>query len=278
MKRYFLALLLSVLTFAGRAQNWDEIKKNYLLDDLSIYVEKFPVANTNPDRYSLDNKVYTINRKFVFDYYILRKGDTVKIKCPKIGTPDGDFQRDWQFIPKTTVDPDKIETISITVLPGITNTNQTGLKYEYQYHPEVMFDTFSSRSGVIENEVNTWMHPHRDKYFMILELNPFPYIQQPFKKGTRWTWELQIGDHWRDERWKMWNGTITNSYDYVITGRQNLKTPVGDLDCWVVESTATSSIGSTGLTAFYNENLGFVKLDYRNVDQSKTVITIKAIK
>jgi hypothetical protein len=99
--------------------------------------------------------------------------------------PDSDFQREWGFIPNGSQHEDKIETISITVQPGISNENQTMLKYEYQYTPDLGHSTFYSTSGVIENEMNTWMHPHRDKYFMILELNPFPFIQQPFKVGNK---------------------------------------------------------------------------------------------
>mgnify|MGYP001607663332 CR=1 FL=1 len=66
--------------------------------------------------------------------------------------PDSDFQREWSFISKSTEHEDKIETISITVLPGISNDNQTMVKYEYQYFPDLGYSTFSSTSGVIENE------------------------------------------------------------------------------------------------------------------------------
>ncbi len=78
--------------------------------------------------------------------------------------PESDFQREWTFIPKANSHEDKIETISITVQPGISNYNQTMVQYEYQYIPDLGYNTFGSTSGVIENEMNTWMHPHRDKY------------------------------------------------------------------------------------------------------------------
>jgi len=78
--------------------------------------------------------------------------------------PESDFQREWTFIPKAISHEDKIETISITVQPGISNYNQTMVQYEYQYIPDLGYNTFGSTSGVIENEMSTWMHPHRDKY------------------------------------------------------------------------------------------------------------------
>jgi hypothetical protein len=277
MTKATVVVLLAIVS-CGRAQNIDDLKKHYILDDLGIYLEKPLPNDNNPDRYTTDNKIYRINRKFVFDYYIVRQGDTVKIRAPKMTAPNTDFQREWEFISRNTNHEDKIETISISVLPGISNDNQTMLKYEYQYQIDPGYHTFSSTSGVIENEMNTWMHPHRDKYFMILELNPFPYIQQPFKIGNKWTWNLQIGDHWKDERWKIWSGSIKNSYHYEITGKKKITTKIGAMDCWIIESTATSSIGSTGLMAYYNEENGFVKLDYLNIDKSRLIIEIKETK
>jgi hypothetical protein len=271
-------LLVMTLISCERTKNIDDIKKKYILDDLNIYLENPLPADKNPNRYTIDNRAYRIDRKFIFDYSIIRYGDTLKITAPKIADSDSDFERDWDFIPKDDQHTDKIETISITVQPGISNDNQTKLKYEYQYVPDLGYSTFSSTSGVIENEMNTWMHPHRDKYFRILELNPFPFIQQPFKVGNKWTWTLEIGEFWKDERWKTWTGSITNNYEYEIIGNENLNTRIGEMDCWIVLCTAKSSIGSTGLIGYYNEENGFVKLDYINIDKSRLIIEIKEIR
>jgi hypothetical protein len=262
----------------GRSQNIDELKSKYLLDDLNIYIENPSPTDSNPDRYTIDNRAYKLNRKFIFDYYIIKGTDTLKMVAPRMTGPDSDFQREWSLISKSDKHEDKIETISITVLPGIGNDNQTMLKYEYQYVPDLGYSTFSSTSGGIENEMNTWLHPHRDKYFMILELNPFPFIQQPFEIGNKWTWTLEIGDYWKDRRWKTWTGPITNNYEYEITGKETLRTKIGEMDCWVVQGIAKSSIGSTGLIGYYNEDNGFVKLDYINIDKSRLTIEIKDIK
>lgn len=277
-KSTVIILLTTTMISCGRTQNIDDLKKKYIFDDLNIYLENRLPTDNNPDRYTIDNKAYKINRKFIFDYYIIKASDTLKIVAPKMTAPDSDFQREWSFIAKNDKHEDKIETISLTVLPGISNDNQTMLKYEYQYIPDLGYSTFSSTSGVIENEMNTWMHPHRDKYFMILELNPFPFIQQPFKIGNKWTWTLGIGDHWKDDRWKSWTGSIRNNYEYEIIGKDKLKTKVGEMDCWIIQSTATSEIGSTGLIGYYNEENGFVRLDYINIDKSKLTIEIKEIR
>lgn len=281
MKKSILIVLVTITMLScGRPQNIniDELKREYIYEESGIYVENLLASDNSPDRYTIDNNVYTISRKFVFDYFIIRGGDTLKISAPRMSKPDSDFQREWEFVSHKSQNEDKIETISLAVQPGISNENQTMLKYEYQFLVNPGYSTFSSTSGVIENEMNTWMHPHRDKYFMILELNPFPFIQQPFELGNKWRWSLGIGDHWKDVRWKTWTGSITNNYEYEIIGKEILNTKVGEMDCWVIQSTATSPIGSTGLIAYYNEDNGFVKLDYINIDKSRLTVEIKDIK
>ena len=271
-----LFLMLMLFSCKGQEQNFATVKAFYALDDLGIYLENTLPSDTNSNRYSIDNKAYKIGRSYIFDYFILSGKDTLKIKTPRFSKPEDDYQRMWDFIPNHTKHEDKIETISITVLPGISNTNQTMLKYEYQYNI-TGYNGFYSTSGVIENEMNTWMHPHRDKYFMILELNPFPYIRQPFEVGNKWSWNLTIGENWGDSRWKIWTGSIDITYNYEIIGKAKLPTKIGILDCWTVKSIASSSIGSTELIAYYNEELGFVKFDYTNIDRKKLIINIQSI-
>ncbi|MCZ8022450.1 MAG: hypothetical protein O9294_11850 [Cytophagales bacterium] len=279
MKKYILSITSFLLIIScGQSQKMNDKKENYLLDDLNIYVEKFPPNESTSIDYTVDNNIYKIDRKFIFDYFIVRQNDTFKIVAPKTTSLNSDFQREWDFISSAADHENKIETISITVLPGISNENQTMLKYEYQYANDLGYSSFSSKSGVIENEMNVWMHPHRDKYFMILELNPFPYVRMPLKTGTKWSWNLKIGDHWKDIRWKTWEGLVENEYKYKIIRKEKLLTDIGEMECWVIEGVATSSLGLTELTAYYNELNGFVKLDYTNIDKSRLIIKIKEIR
>ncbi|MBP5649649.1 MAG: hypothetical protein J6X01_01055, partial [Bacteroidales bacterium] len=123
--------------------------------------------------------------------------------------------------------------------------------------------------GIVENERNLWMHPNRDCLLQVLELNPFPYIQYPIKKGKTWKWRLTIGSQWGDERWKTWTGSIVNKYKYKITDTNcEVVTPMGTLSCVKVEAIAKSRIGKTRLTAYYNDTYGFVKMDNTNIDGS----------
>jgi hypothetical protein len=277
MKNIFLVtlILLNVSLLSCHAQDMEELKKKFILDEDGIYGEKIS-KTADPDAYTVDNKIYTINREFIFEYHIERSGKVLKMTAPRYTQPGEDFNEAWDFVAENENHPDKIEFISIKVMNGISNESQTMIRYNYNYQ----FDTapYRSTSGVVENEMNVWMHPFRNKYFEILELNPFPYIQQPYQVGNKWNWCLEIGAYWGDARWKTWNGKITNLYKYEIIRKERLKTKIGDLECWVVKGTANSEIGKTELTAYFNEQNGFVKMDFVNIDNSKLGIEIVKIK
>ena len=132
-------------------------------------------------------------------------------------------------------------------------------------------------TGAIENEMNVWIHPPRSNFFKILELNPFPYIKSPYQIGTKWNWKLEIGDHWADKRWLEWKGGIENNYDYEIKEKKNISTKLGNLECYIIHSKAKSRIGETELISYFNPNFGFVKLEYKNIDGTKTILELEKV-
>ncbi len=69
MRKTIKVILLTITMFScARTQNIDELKRNYIFDDLGLYFEKTLPTDNNSDRYTIDNKIYAINRMFVFDY------------------------------------------------------------------------------------------------------------------------------------------------------------------------------------------------------------------
>lgn len=234
----------------------------------SIVVEYFDSTVVDINKYNFNNTVFKVGTEFIYTYeHITNNNDIKYFKKSR-------ENRSWEFIDSDSIDFNNKPTLSISVLYGnpmsnsIPNYDQTNLKY-------VLFDDSSySTSGVIENEANIWMHPPRDYYFEILELNPFPYIKAPYEIGNKWNWSLKIGDGWADERWKIWEGTIENKYNYEIVDKRNIETELGKLDCYVIKSVAKSRIGETKLTAFFNEYYGFVKLNYTNIDGTNTNLNL----
>ncbi len=147
--------------------------------------------------------------------------------------------------------------------------NQT--KITYIQGP--VFD-FVSHTGAIENGDNYWLHPIRDGFFKCLETCPFPYIKKPFVEGTTWTDSMRIGQGWRNKFWGTWEGDLLLNYNYSITGFDSISTPLGRIECTIVESTASSTIGQSHLKAIYTEQLGFVFLDYTLFTGKKVVIRL----
>lgn len=260
MIRLFTIIPLFFSWLASSQSNSYEL----VLDDDNIWVEKFDSSNTNDNRFNENNTIFKVGNAFLYEFTHLTKvGDTLYYKLNE--------SDNWNFVDSQSEDKSTIKAVLITVSNGLGNLgkmipdyNQTVISYTYGN--EIPF----SSSGVIENEKNVWMHPPRDKYFRILELNPFPYIQAPYEIGHSWTWQLKIGDFWGDARWKNWTGTITNSYTYQITGKEVIQTELGPLECFVIESIAKSRIGQTRLKSHFNTSYGFINLEYTNIDQSTT--------
>ncbi|MCW4452770.1 hypothetical protein OK344_11190 [Kaistella sp. BT6-1-3] len=272
-------ILISLIPISCTSQN---ISENYVLDDVGILVEKSDSAKEYDVIYNSNNKIYTTGKAFVFSYYyknlkgekfLITKGEEIKKENYSIFG--------WKFIEFQNQNEETIKEIKLKPLLGnpfsgqIDDYNQTGISYEY-----IMKNSRSLTmeiTGVIENEPNIWIHPPRNGFFQILELNPFPYIKAPYKIGTKWNWKLDIGDNWSDKRWFEWKGRIENNYDYEIVDKKTILTKLGNLECFIIHSKAKSRIGETELISFFNPEFGFVKLEYKNIDGTKTILELEKV-
>lgn len=240
-----------------------------------LYVE-LRNDSTDQDRFTSDNTVYRIGKEFIFEYWIERNSKKLLFEIPD-GSPSDNFDYEWDFVEPDSTNRLIISTVSMAIVPGVDNEFQTKVFYNMKRSNGSNYPFFSI-SGLVENEMNVWLHPFRDRYFRILELNPFPYIKYPYQIGNTWEWSLKIGSGWGDPRWCSWNGRITNNYHYEITDQETIESKVGLVDCWVIEASATSEIGATGLVAYYNPQLGFIKMDFINIDKSKVHLELVSVK
>ena len=264
-------LLLIGFTSISYSQSVEKQSADYqLVDDDGIIVEKFDSTITDENRFTRNNVIFREGVSFNYKFEHLDQNNKRHF------FKHVDSLSSWEFVPEAEVNQNTIQRVIISVKKGLQGFdkhfpgyNQTIIGYAYPTM-ENYAGSINSSSGVIENEANVWMHPPRDQYFEILELNPFPYIKAPYEVGTKWTWSLKIGDHWADGRWKLWSGSIENKYEYEITDLKIIETSLGKLNCFVVESSASSRIGETHLKSYFNEKYGFVRLEYTNIDGSKT--------
>lgn len=61
---------------------------------------------------------------------------------------------------------------------------------------------------------------------------------------------------------------------YKIVCKEYIKTEFKNLECLKIVSSATSELGQTHLTSYFNKDYGFVKLEYINIDGSKININL----
>lgn len=277
MTKYLSYLFLFLLLSCQEKPKADTLQAYKLVLEDGIYVESFDSTHVDENRYTVNNKVFKAGTEFVYQFY--HETATGEKRSFKHDAEVEDYAKAWKFLDIDATDQNKIGQIKISVRKGLQpfiesfpDYNQTIIKFDYTKDSE--YASFNSMSGVIENEKNIWIHPPRDKYFRILELNPFPFIQAPYEIGNTWDWSLTIGSSWGDKRWKTWEGNITNTYQYEITDKRTIKTDLGKIECFEIQSTATSRIGSTQLVALFSPIYGFVSLDYTNIDSTRTLLEL----
>jgi hypothetical protein len=243
---------VSSTLFAQQAEyeNWD-----------GIFYEIRP-DTTNINRYTEDNEIYKLGNVYRFKYQYITTEEE-ELYYQRISSMD------WEFVPKENLPDDAVIAFQMKVIPGVCNSDmQSCIEFRYITN-DGKFIPMWAKTGLIENKKNIWLHPPRENFFKILELNPFPFIQIPYEKGNKWHWLLDIGAQWGDARWKEWEGGIENQYTYEIVDTNSLiHTPLGELNCYKVDSYAESELGKTYLTAYFSEIYGFVRLEYVNIDGS----------
>lgn len=116
-----------------------------------------------------------------------------------------------------------------------------------------------TKTGIIENVEKIWMHPFRSNQFLFTEVAPFPEVKYPINVGKSWTRQLGIREGWGD--WKNTSGNFT----YEITSKESIEIKYGIIDdCWKVESKSNYPFGKSIFDYWFNEKLGFVKMNYWN--------------
>ena len=278
MKFRILTLTIFIALTSCKSQNLDE---NFMIDNDGITVEKPNKSKSYDDNYNIDNKIFKLDKNLTYSYYYIGK-DNKKylIKKGKEIKKENYTIFDWDFIEYYKQDDETISTIVFQAtkgnpFPDIADYNQTSIIYRYVMNNGSFYTM--EVSGAIDNEKNLWVHPPRSAFFQILELNPFPYIKQPYKIGNKWNWKLNIGDHWSDKRWLEWKGQIENIYNYEIIEKKTIPTNFGNLECFVTKAIAKSRIGETELISYFNKDYGFVKLEYKNIDGTKTILDLEKV-
>lgn len=227
------------------------------------YAQQYDTVIIEEENIDSNNDIYKTGNVFVFDYEIITDGVPHKLK-KNSGMFGG---REFELVPIGT-DSIGIDKIHLIVPPADSthsgNENQTMISY-------LQDPIYASKSstGVVENDKNVWIHPIRKGFFNSLETAPFPFVKRPLKIGLEWTDQMKIGQGWGNEMWGQWDGLLLQTYHYKIVRTEKLQTAIGEIDCFVIESSAKSSVGETSLKSFFSEKYGFVRLAYNLLNDVK---------
>ncbi len=217
-----------------------------------------------------NNEIFKIGKSFVYDYEIIENGDKYKINHFEGIPPTEKFE----------LVKENEDTLGLKIhllVPKIEKSERTDKNQTEIYYLYAPIFTFMDCTGIVDNQNNIWIHPPRTSFFRSLETCPFPYIKLPIEIGKEWKDKMEIGNQWSNELWGDWNKKLLLSYDYRISKKTIVKTGIGDLECYVVESTAKSEIGISKLTTYYSELYGFVRLEYEMVTGLKVNLWLDSV-
>lgn len=248
--KLYLTIFYLILFQLGFSQQYD-----------SVVIEE--------DSIDSNNKIYKPGTVFIYDYEIIENDKKYKLKKNKNRYNQEKKKREVYFeLIQTESDSIGTDKIHLLVKPiedtDRTNENQT----QISYLEEPMYASLSS-TGAVENSNNVWIHPIREGFFNSLETAPFPFIKSPLEIGTKWSDQMLIGEGWGNEMWGKWKGQLLLTYNYKISEKKTIKTGIGEIDCFVIESTAESDIGTTKLTSYFSEKYGFARLEYELLNELK---------
>jgi hypothetical protein len=227
-----------------------------------------------------DNNIYTQYRQFYYKYYFLKEKDTLLVKLytkPEHIVP---YEHSWKLESKSRLtfeqDYTAIHQLALTIKAGDYFGKASLLQYDYLSKERRGMK--HEQTGLVEVCSDILMNPPKENHFLINELNPFPEIREPLIKDNTWQSTTTTSDVGGSEKWKTWQGNIEVNSTYRIRDIQTIKTNIGFLKCFIIDATAQSSVGETRLVAYFNEEYGFVKLNYTNIDGSYLVMDIYSVK
>jgi hypothetical protein len=169
---------------------------------------------------------------------------------------------------------DQVKSISIFVeeaqVDNVTNPDQTTIRYQY-YDGLGELIPFDSKTGVIDNQFNIWLHPPRTSSFKILNLSAYPFVKFPLQIGKKWEYELKVGKYWgHPDFGKEWTkDVLLFTHTYEVKDKEKLTIGGKVIDCFHIQAQTESEIGTSSSNFYYNEKYGFVVMEFNNLNGSE---------
>lgn len=227
-----------------------------------------------------DNKVFKKFRQFFYRYQIFKDKDTLICKVynnREVLVPyDFKWKLDKRKKPAEEAEYTPIYQIALSVSEGSFLRQQSLVRYDYINRGIKSLD--SEQTGVVEVGKRVILNPPRQSFFKILEFSPSPQVGDSLKVGFEWYDRQVLTEDAKMPNLAEWSGELTKELSYKITRSEYIHTNIGTVFCYIIAGTCISSLGETKLIAHYNEDFGFIKMDFFNVDGSRILFEINNVK
>ncbi len=274
-------LLLTLLCGTVCAQDtFDFTKFNlYDLNSMSVGSDTGRINDNSP------NRIFVPGRKFTYNYSLKKNGRNYRFAVVR-----GDGVKslvDWAWIPLDSVVDGKtfpIETVDLHVFRNKRKffslpPEYVEIRYEFInggrriFHGEV--------SSVAEGSRGVYLRPLRSYGFVFTEFNPFPLIGSSLETGKNWTRIVTLPSALYQKA-KLENQPSSEFFnlnvEYKVSGDANVFTKLGTIPCKKIEAVGETLQGSKFATFYFNEQWGFVKTEYKNIDGSELVFQLIGVK
>lgn len=214
-----------------------------------------------------DNLIYRPGLQFIYNLTILNDDDTLFLKM--------NIDRSFELLRAKT--NETVSRVLMTVAKpknkDRTNKKQTEIFYSYEN-----LKYLASSTGIVENDMNIWLHPPRDSFFGILELFPFPYIKLENQMKHKWADQLSLNEKWSNELIGSWEGELETELTYEITDNVGLESSFGEVKCQQIRAQSKSVLGDNILIAYFSEEYGFMKLEYVSYNNLRLNFELETVK
>ena len=240
MKKILLLLFIVLLTYNCKSHKYFENIKQ-------VYIENIDSdKKTNLNKFDIDNKIFVIGRKF--RYKITHNKRVKNINNLKY------IEYEIQGGTKPFSDIDSTYSKTVVKISYFNNEN-----------------TFiiSERTGIIENNINVWLHPPRSDIFSSLQLNAFPFLIFSDNEIKSWTWNLECS-------YNQFNNILVK-HNYIL---KKYKSSNYDsyMESFIIKSVSNSEAGKSMTINNFNTLYGFYKMKFFNYDKSILTLDLISIK
>jgi hypothetical protein len=268
--KYTILLIAILITQSCQQVDFDLTPMNYEITNTFDSGYDIQTEGNNPN----DNIIFSSCNSYVYEYIIERDGKEYFGKY--LNKSDKGIFDNWDFIEKSKSEDSTYIQKFIYVQPkfadGELSPNQSVIKVYWINSDNTLLS--DNREGIIENHKNLWMHPLRGHQMYPTFTAPWPFVKFPITIGDKYTWWKKLGGSWGSDKYIQWDKIIHFDYLYEVTGTEVLLVNDYKIECYKIEAKGNSEIGNTKVDFYFNPKLGFIKLDYSLMDNSKIEMTM----